>query len=89
MTAVAFDPADADRVVAFSADGDGLVESRDGGRAWSELGLVIDGDAAGHIAVHPEDPRTLYVGTYGAGLRRTTDGGDTWEALADGGEIAK
>ena len=86
VTAVAFDPADADRVVAYAADGDGLVESRDGGQTWSELGLVVDGeDAASHIAVHPDDPRTLYVGTYGEGLQRTTDGGGSWEALAESG----
>jgi hypothetical protein len=85
VTAVAFDPADADRVVAYAADGDGLVESRDAGQTWTELGLVVEGDAAGHIAIHPEDPQTLYVGTYGEGLQRTTDGGDTWETLADSG----
>jgi photosystem II stability/assembly factor-like uncharacterized protein len=85
VTAVAFDPADPDRVVAYAADGDGLVESRDGGQSWSDLGLAIDGDAVGHIAVHPEDPQTLYVGTYGEGLQRTTDGGASWETMAESG----
>jgi hypothetical protein len=83
VTAVAFDPADPDRVVAYAADGDGLVESRDGGRTWTEL--VVDGDAAGNIAIHPDDPETLYVGTYGEGLRRTTDGGNSWDTLAQSG----
>jgi hypothetical protein len=82
VTAVAFDPANPDRVVAYVADSDGLVESRDAGGTWTDLGLVVDGDAAGHIAIHPEDPRTLYVGTYGQSLQRTTNGGDTWETLA-------
>ena len=85
VTAVAFDPADAERVLAYASGGGGLVESRDGGRTWTELGLVLDGDAAGHLAVHPEDADTLYVGTYGQGVLRTTDGGSSWETLAESG----
>jgi photosystem II stability/assembly factor-like uncharacterized protein len=85
VTAVAFDPADPERVVGYAPDGDGLVESRDGGQTWKALGLVLDGDAAGHVALHPEDPETLYEGTYGQGLLRTTDGGDSWETLAESG----
>lgn len=85
VTAVAFDPANPDHAVAYAAAGDGLVDSRDGGQTWTELGLVVDGDAVGHIAIHPEDPNTLYVGTYEQGLRRSTDGGDSWETLAESG----
>jgi hypothetical protein len=88
VTAVAFDPADPARVVGYAPEGDGLVESRDGGQTWTALGLVLDGDAVGHIAIHPDDPDTLYVGTYGQGLQRTTNGGNSWETLADGGVVA-
>lgn len=85
VTAVAFDPGHASRVVAYATEADGLVESRDGGQTWTALGLVLDGDAAGHVAVHPDDPDTLYVGTYGEGLLRTTDGGNSWDTLAQSG----
>jgi photosystem II stability/assembly factor-like uncharacterized protein len=85
VTAVTFDPADPDRVVAYAPEGDGLVESRDSGQTWTALGLVVDGDAAGHIAIHPDDPDTLYVGTYEQGLLRTADGGETWDTLAESG----
>lgn len=74
VTALAFDPADGDGVVAYAADGRGLIETRDGGQTWTELGLVLDEDAAGHMAVHPSDSATVYVGTYGADLLRTSDG---------------
>ncbi|MDP8970946.1 MAG: hypothetical protein M3N52_10725, partial [Actinomycetota bacterium] len=85
VTAVAFDPADPQRALAYAPEGGGLVESRDGGQTWTELGLVLDGDAAGHLAVHPEDADTVYVGTYGQSLLRTTDGGNSWETLAESG----
>jgi photosystem II stability/assembly factor-like uncharacterized protein len=85
VTAVTFDPANADRVLAYAPEGGGLVESRDGGQTWNELGLVVDGDTAGHLAVHPQDPDTVYVGTYGEGLLRSTDGGDRWDTLAESG----
>jgi photosystem II stability/assembly factor-like uncharacterized protein len=85
VTAVGFDPSDPDSVVAYAPEGGGLIETRDGGQAWAELGLALDDDAAGHITVHPADPATVYVGTYGEDLLRTTDGGDIWETLAEGG----
>lgn len=85
-TAVAFAAADPDRILAYAPEpGPGLVESTDGGESWQEVGLTFDEDAAGHIAVHPDDPQVVYVGTYGASLHRTVDGGATWERLAEGG----
>lgn len=89
MTAVAFDPTGGGRVLAYAPDGGGLVESRDGGQTWHELGLVLDGDAAGHLALHPDDGDTMYVGTYGQGLLRSTDGGDSWDTLAESGVPAQ
>lgn len=85
VTAVAFDPADPQRVLAYAPEGGGLVESPDGGQTWTELGLVLDEDAAGHLAVHPQDADILYVGTYGQALLRSTDGGSSWDVLAESG----
>lgn len=85
VTAVTFDPADSERVLAYAPANGGLVESADGGQTWTELGLILDGDAAGHIAIHPDDPDTMYVGTYGPNLLETTDGGDSWDTLAESG----
>lgn len=33
------------------------------------------------VAVHPDDPERAFVGTYEAGLQRTTDGGRTWRRV--------
>jgi len=33
------------------------------------------------LAVHPEDGKEAWVGAWGAGVFRTTDGGVTWQAM--------
>jgi photosystem II stability/assembly factor-like uncharacterized protein len=33
------------------------------------------------LAAHPERPERVFAGTFEAGLRRSTDGGDTWERV--------
>ncbi|HUH07654.1 MAG TPA: hypothetical protein VML96_07595, partial [Egibacteraceae bacterium] len=86
VTAVEFVPGDADRLVAYVADPPrGLVRSEDGGQSWTELGWALDGDAAGHIAIHPQDPEDIYVATYGESLYRSRDGGRSFEPLAEAG----
>lgn len=86
VTGVAYDPGEPDRIVAFEAEGDGLVESADGGDSWEPLGLEIDGDdAVLHVAIHPTDRNIIYVGTAGESLYRTLDGGQEWEQLASHG----
>ncbi|GAB4491616.1 MAG: hypothetical protein OHK0019_12100 [Saprospiraceae bacterium] len=37
-----------------------------------------------HVAIHPNDPLTMYVGTPDGGIWKTEDGGATWTALGDG-----
>ncbi len=56
----------------------GIFDSQDGGQTW-----VARHDGLGNfniraIAVHPENPDVLYVGTNGSGLFRSQDGGDSW-----------
>lgn len=36
-----------------------------------------------HVAVHPDDPMTIYAGSASGGLWRSRDGGDTWEGMTD------
>ncbi|HKV12287.1 MAG TPA: hypothetical protein VJ725_29350 [Thermoanaerobaculia bacterium] len=62
-----------------------LMRSDDGGAGWTAVlgnpevnaGVLID-----NVAAHPEEPGTLYVA--GQGVRRTRDGGATWEGLNRG-----
>lgn len=59
--------------------------------------LVIDGEddvptanerLVGHdlecVAVHPDRPKTVFCGTFDAGLQRSIDGGDSWEQVGIG-----
>lgn len=84
VSAVHFDPSDADRMLAYTMGG-GLMESTDGGREWSELGWSLGEDAVGHLAIHPQDPDVVYAGSYGEGVYRSEDGGHAWEPLAQFG----
>src|SRR5438067_2378151 len=98
--AVAGDPA-RPLVFYFGAVDGGVWKTTNGGETWSN---VTDGRSdiasVGAIAVAPSDPNVIYVGaaeadwredlTYGEGMWRSTDGGETWRqlALADTRHIA-
>ncbi|MGD8322158.1 MAG: glycosyl hydrolase [Gemmatimonadota bacterium] len=80
------------RVFYFGAVNGGVWKTADGGQTWKN---VTDGksdiSSVGAIAVAPSDPDVIWVGTgeskpredltYGTGVYRTTDGGDTWQHL--------
>ncbi|MEM1246045.1 MAG: glycosyl hydrolase [Acidobacteriota bacterium] len=68
--------------------GDGMYRSTDAGKTWSHIGL----DRAGlipRVAVHPEDPETVWVAALGQifgpneerGVYKSSDGGETWRAV--------
>ena len=101
-----FDPVDPDVIYAGSASG-GLWKTTTQGvgeDAWEYVPTGFPLTAVGAIAVHPEDPDILFVGTgetygvgiaepgtvnrltrgtYGFGILRTTDGGQSWEQVLD------
>ena len=68
--------------------GDGVYKSTDGGKTWKNTGLE-ETFQIGRIAIHPDDPDTVYVGALGRlwgpseqrGLFKTTDGGENWEKI--------
>jgi PKD repeat protein len=67
------------------------------GPAWVSLGPAeapqgqfggaspgsLDSGLIGAIAIHPSNPRTLYVGPAGGGVWRSRDAGATWTPLTD------
>src|SRR5947209_11781151 len=70
--------------------GEGLWRSKDGGATFARAsdGMFVECHVRA-LAVHPRDPRTLYVGTE-QGLFRSTDGADNWsrvESPLDGLQI--
>jgi photosystem II stability/assembly factor-like uncharacterized protein len=64
----------------YAATGIGVLKSSDGGDNWRPVnnGLPANTDIR-TIAVDPSHPSILYVGTFGAGIFKTTNGGEKWE----------
>ena len=52
------------------------------GDSWRNIDTLPD--AAVSLAIDPQDPRTLYVGTVGYGVHRSGDGGQSWQPLNQG-----
>ena len=73
--------------------GDGVYRSQDGGATWKNMGLK-GSEHIGMIAVDPRDSDVVFVAAQGPlwsgggerGLFRTTDGGQNWELVLQGGE---
>jgi photosystem II stability/assembly factor-like uncharacterized protein len=90
ISAVVVDPRDAKTVYAAAAQG-GVWKTTDGGDTWTPLTDPAPSLATGAIALDPQNPDTVYVGTgeetssddsyYGSGLLKSTDGGATWTAI--------
>jgi len=65
--------------------GDGVYKSTDAGKTWKKMGLDPTQHIA-RIAIHPQDPNTVFVAAQGAlygpskerGVYKSTDGGNTW-----------
>ncbi len=75
----------------------GVWKTTDGGRNWLPVSDRLTNIAVNSMAVHPDDPDVLYIGTgegyfreivrgtwlplRGAGIYLTRDGGDSWKRL--------
>ena len=72
----------------WTAQADGMYKSTDGGRTWTNVGLM-DTQHIARIRIHPEDPNLVYVAVLGhlegphseRGVYRSSDGGATWERV--------
>jgi photosystem II stability/assembly factor-like uncharacterized protein len=81
---------------AFGANAErGIFRSKDGGKSWEKVAYVDEKTGASDLAMDPTNPRILYAGFWqvirrpwsfesggpGSQLRRSTDGGDSWEKV--------
>ena len=87
VTAVAGTPDDEDTFLMGSTGG-GVWQTTDAGESWTNLtDGHLEAASIGAVDVAPSDPNVIYVGTgsacprgnvsIGAGMYRSTDGGDT------------
>jgi len=53
-----------------------------GFNVWTSIGP--EGGWIYAMAINPTTPTTLYAGTYGGGVFKSTDGGATWSAVNTG-----
>ncbi len=64
----------------------GVFKSTDAGATWAATGFTTNTKA---LVVDPDNPATVYAGTYNQGVSVSTDGGATWTAMNDGLDVPK
>ena len=76
----------------------GVYRTADGGKTWQKVLFVNDTTGASDLIMEPGNPRVYFAGMWqftrhpwelvsggaGSGIYRSTDGGVTWERLAEG-----
>lgn len=90
---IAIDPRAGDERALYAAAGNGgLWKSTDGGQSWRSVTDQLPSTAIGAVAVDPQNPDTVYLGTGNAfpgssgigqavGLYKSVDGGRSWSRL--------
>ena len=92
ITSMAVDPTDA-RIIYIGAAQGGVWKTIDGGNTWNPTSDNERSIAIGALAIDPANHLLLYAGTgeanfsadsyYGAGILKTTNGGDTWTLVSN------
>jgi photosystem II stability/assembly factor-like uncharacterized protein len=87
---IAFDPSDPNIVFAGTRPA-ALFRSTDGGMHWRQCRVDMAEDCPNvriprvtALTVDPADPRMVWAGVEVDGVRRSTDGGETWSRITDG-----
>ena len=81
--AIAIDPRLPQRVYAGTSSG--LFRSPVGGAVWGPAGSGVGARPVLSLAINPQDANFVFAGTAGAGVFRSTDGGDNWSATGPAG----
>ena len=64
----------------------GIYKSNDGGETWVEknTGLEHSQMSINDIAIHPNNPDIVYIGTFHDGIYKTVNGTESWERMSNG-----
>ncbi|MFW5877930.1 MAG: WD40/YVTN/BNR-like repeat-containing protein, partial [bacterium] len=89
LNTVAFHPVNSD-IMWVGAPSGGVWKTTDGGNNWVSLTDELFSIGVSDIAVNPSNPNRIYIATgdgdggdtYGIGILRSRDGGNTWETTA-------
>ena len=80
MTALAFAPPD---TIYLGCDVGGVYRSFDGGETWQSSNTGLKNYVVNAIAVDPQNPHIVYLGTLGS-VYKSVDGGNRWEEKREG-----
>jgi photosystem II stability/assembly factor-like uncharacterized protein len=90
VTAVAIDPLSPSTIYVGGYTGGGLhtavaiFRTDDSGSTWHRIQNGVAGLSLVGLRVNPADPNVLYVGTYGGGVFKSVDRGESWTRLIVG-----
>ena len=72
-------------IVYACSDEFGVYRSTDGGATWGRINQGLPNTKAWSIALHPRDPKVLWVALGGGGgIYKSIDGGDRWQSASAG-----
>ena len=83
VRALAVDPRDGQLLKATS---EGLFQGLDSGKSWQGITLPTDiaGMGISQVAIHKDQPDTIYIAGEQIGIWRSRDAGKTWEKVTKG-----
>ncbi|MEO0351499.1 MAG: glycosyl hydrolase [Cyanobacteria bacterium P01_A01_bin.15] len=71
------------QVLALGTHGDGIFRSDSGGENWRRINNGLDTLDIGLVHMRPNTPQVMLAAGAQGGLSRSTDGGQTWNLVAD------
>jgi photosystem II stability/assembly factor-like uncharacterized protein len=73
---VVIDPKDSKTIYVATANGSGLVRSKDGGNSWKKVTTETISPVS--IALNPQETNRIYISGMNGKVYRSENGGDTW-----------
>jgi photosystem II stability/assembly factor-like uncharacterized protein len=77
VQSIAVDPNDNDHIIVGTLAG--VYTTSDAGASWDRIGRELESQDAKCVAIHPIVSAVLFVGTWGKGVFKSSDGGASWQ----------